>query len=233
MKTSTTTIILGVSLMVVAGFFTATVTGLFSVQATQIAKTSGGTAGAYMSGHVTTILTDSEGNVKEYRQTDNVITNLGENCVAKILFQDDGAGAGLGSGTGTSVCVGSLNQPYTVIAIGTGTTKANGTDTSLGTELSGSGLSSGRATMTWGSGGAQNSTGTAGDSQAKVILSKTFTNTGSSVQVSESGLFNDTTASTNGMFARQNFTAIGLGNGDSLTVQWTISIGGTQFNLGQ
>jgi len=224
---------LGVALMVVAGFFTATVTGLFSVQATQIAEIAGGAAGAYMSGHVTTILTDSEGNIKEYRQSDNVITNLGENCVTKILFQDDGSGAGLGSGTGTNVCVGSLNSPYTVIAIGTGTTAANGTDTSLVTELSGSGLSSGRATMTWGSGGAQNSTGTAGDSQAKVILSKTFTNTGSSVQVAESGLFNDTTTNTNGMFARQAFTAIGLGNGDSLTVQWTISIGGTQFNLAQ
>lgn len=231
MKTSKTTIILGVALMVVAGFFTATVTGLFNVQATQIAKSSGTTAGAYMSGHVTTILTDSEGNVKQYRQSDNVITNNGENCVAKMLFQDDGA-SGLGGGTGTSVCIGALNSAYTVIAIGTGTAKANGTDTSLGNELSGSGLSSGRATMLWTSPG-QNSTGTAGDSQAKVQLSKTFTNTGTSVQVSESGLFNDTVTNTNGMFARQNFTAIGLGNGDSLTVQWTISIGGTQFNLAQ
>lgn len=231
MKTSKTTIILGVALMVVAGFFTATVTGLFNVQATQIAK-SGTTAGAYMSGHVTTILTDSEGNVKQYRQSDNVITNNGENCVSKLLFQDDGTAAGLGSATGTGVCVGSLNSPWTVIAIGTGTGKANGTDTSLGNELSGSGLSSGRATMLWTSPG-QNSTGSAGDSQAKVQLSKTFTNTGTSVQVSESGLFNDTTTSTNSLFARQNFTAIGLGNGDSLTVQWTISIGGTQFNLAQ
>jgi hypothetical protein len=229
MKTSKTTIILGVALMVVAGFFTATVTGLLSVQATQVAKTSGGIAGAYMSGHVTTILTDSQGIVKEYRQSDNVITNVGENCVAKLLFQDDGTGAGLGSGTGTSACTGSLNEPWSVIAIGTSTTKANGTNVVLGSELAGSGLTRAKATSyTW-----TNSSGTAGNSAATVVLAKTFTNTGSSVQVAESGLFNSTTAAGSGLFARQNFTAIGLGNGDSLTVQWTINIGGTQFNLAQ
>ena len=233
MKTEKTAIVLGVALMVVAGLFTATVTGFVSVQPTQTAKLVGAN-GAYLTGHVTTILTDSEGNVKQYRQSDNVITNNGENCVAKLLFQDDGSGAGLGSGTGTtasgaSSCAGSLNSPWTAIAIGTSTTKANGTNYLLGSELSGSGLDRARATtITY-----TNSSGTAGTSAATVVLSKTFTNTGSSVQVAESGLFNTTTANTNSMFARQNFTAIGLGNQDSLTVQWTINIGGTQFNLQQ
>lgn len=223
MKSDKRTLFLGVALVIVAGMFTANVSGLMSINAAPIAKTMGAT-GAYMSGHVTTVLTDSEGNVKEYRQTDNIIVNNGENCVSKSLFQ-----AGAGSGTGTTVCTGALTNPFDVIAVGTGTTKANGTDTTLVTELTGSGFASGVATTkTW-----TNSSGTAGNTAASIILAKTFTNTGSSVQVAESGLFNDTAAATNGLFARQNFTAITVGNGDSLTVQWTINIGGTQFNLAQ
>lgn len=223
MKSDKRTLFLGVALVIVAGMFTANVSGLMSINAAPIAKTMGAT-GAYMSGHVTTVLTDSEGNVKEYRQTDNIIVNNGENCVSKSLFQ-----AGAGSGTGTTVCTGALTNPFDVIAVGTGTTKANGTDVALVTELTGSGFASGVATTkTW-----TNSSGTAGNTAASIILAKTFTNTGSSVQVAESGLFNDTTTATNGLFARQNFTAITVGNGDSLTVQWTINIGGTQFNLAQ
>lgn len=223
MKSDKRTLFLGVALVVVAGLFTANVSGLMSVKAVPVAKTMGAT-GAYMTGHVTTILTDSVGNVKEYRQSDNVIVNNGENCVSKSLFQ-----AGAGSGTGTSVCIGALTTPFDVIAVGTSTTKANGTDTTLGNELTGSGFASGVATTkTW-----TNSSGTAGNSAATIVLAKTFTNSGTSVQIAESGLFNDTVASTNGLFARQNFTAITVGNGDSLTVQWTVNIGGTQFNLAQ
>lgn len=223
MKSDKRTLFLGVALVIVAGMFTANVSGLMSINAAPIAKTMGAT-GAYMSGHVTTVLTDSAGNVKEYRQTDNIIVNNGENCVSKSLFQ-----AGAGSGTGTNVCTGALTNPFDVIEVGTGATKANGTDVALVTELTSSGFASGVATTkTW-----TNSSGTAGNTAASIVLAKTFTNSGTSVQVAESGLFNDTIAATNGLFARQNFTAITVGNGDSLTVQWTINIGGTQFNLAQ
>ena len=225
MKTGTTTIILGVALLVVAGFFTATVTGLFSIQ--PVAQASKSTAtGAYLTGHVTTIVTDSVGNVKEYRQSDNVITNGGENCVARLLFRLEGIGSSI---PGNAVCTGALSGSWHNIAIGTSTTKANGSNTGLGSELSGSGLSRGAAMqISW-----SNSSGTTASTSAQAQLQRTFTNTGSSVQVTESGLFNSSTVGATGMFARQNFTAIGLGNGDSLTVVWTINIGGTQFTLAQ
>lgn len=227
MKTDKRTLFLGVALVIVAGLFTANVSGLMSVKATPIAKTMGAN-GAYMTGHVTTILTDSDGNVKQYRQSDNVITNNGENCVSKLLFQAAG-GSGLGSGTGTSVCTGALSHAWDIIAVGTGTGKANGTDYVLGTELTTNGFQRAAATTKT----FTNSSGSGATSSAQVVLAKTFTNTGTSVQVAESGLFNNTSANTNGMFARQNFTAITVANGDSLTVQWTINIGGTQFNLAQ
>ena len=225
MKTDKRTLFLGVALVVVAGLFTANVSGLMSVKATPMAKTMGAN-GAYMVGHVTTILTDSQGNVKQYRQSDNVVTNNGENCVLRMLFQ---AGASRGAGSGTGACTGTLTNPWDVIAVGTGTGKANGTDYVLGTELTANGFQRGVATTkTW-----TNSSGNGATSSAQIVLAKTFTNTGTSTQVAESGLFNTTSASTNSMFARQNFTAITVANGDSLTVQWTINVGGTQFNLAQ
>ena len=234
MKDNKTSIVLGIALVMVAGMFVVTATGSFSIKPTTVANTLG--TGAYMTGHVETILRDSDGNIKEYRQSDNVITNGGENCVLKLLFQDDGSGAGLGSGTGTATagagtCSGSLNQPWDKIAIGTSTGKANGTNYILGSELtSPSGFARGVATTkNW-----TNSSGTAGNSAASIVLAKTFTNNGgSSTQVTESGLFNSTTVAGSGLFARQNFTSITVGNGDSLTVQWTINVGGTQFNLAQ
>jgi hypothetical protein len=224
-----TSIVLGIALVMVAGMFVVTATGSFSIKPTTVANTLA--TGTYMTGHVETILKDSEGNVKEYRQSDNVITNNGENCVLKLLFQNDGAGAGLGSGTGTGACTGSLNEPWDKIAIGTSATKANGTNYILGSELtSPSGFARGVATTkTW-----TNSSGALTTSAASIVLAKTFSNNGgSSTQVTESGLFNSTVVAGSGMFARQNFTSITVGNGDSLTVQWTINVGGTQYNLQQ
>jgi hypothetical protein len=235
MKTSSSSIVLGTALVVVAGLFAVTVSGLITVNPIPSANTLG--VGAYLTGHVESTLRDADGNVKEYRQSDNVITNTGENCVARLLFAEDGSATGQGAGsavTGPSqtsgTCNGALQEPWNKIAIGTSTTKANGTNYLLGSELtSPSGLARGIGSITtW-----TNSTGNAANSFATVILEKTFSNTGTAVQVAESGLFNSTTANSNGMFARQNFTAITVGNGDSLTVRWTINIGGTQFTLSQ
>ena len=225
MKSDKRTLFLGVALVIVAGLFTANVAGVMGFKTAPMAKTMGAT-GAYMTGHVTTILTDSQGNVKQYRQSDNVVTNNGENCVLRMLFQ---AGANRGAGSGTSACTGTLNNAWDVIAVGTGTGKANGTDYLLGSELTASGFQRGVATTkTW-----TNSSGNGATSSAQIVLAKTFTNSGTSTQVSESGLFNTTTANTNSIFARQNFTAITVANGDSLTVQWTINVGVTQNNLAQ
>ncbi len=226
MKVNNPTIVLGISLAIVAGLLTANVSGLIGQKSVDNLNT-----GAYMMGHVETIVRDTDGNIKEYRQSDNVITNNGEDCVVKLLFQDDGAGAGLGSNVGTNTCVGSLNQPWEYIAIGTGSVNANGTDTDLGAETAASGLTRGVATTKTYS----NSTGTGPTSASSITLERTFTNnSGGSVSVTESGLFNETSSSsTDSMFARQTFSGIAVNNGDSLTVRWTINIGGTVNALSQ
>lgn len=220
MKANTGTIVLGVILVVAAGMFSANVAGLIGHQSDDGQKLA---TGAYMTGHVETILTDSQGNVKEYRQSDNVITNTGENCVIRLLFNRENAGVNANSNS----CKGALTASWNVIALGTNSGVAvNGTNSGLGTETAATGLgrSTGTVSFTNSTGAASTGAGTA----AVATISKTFTNTsGSAVAVQESGLFNSTTVVGSGMFARQSFSTITVGNGDQLTVNWTINVGST------
>ena len=214
-----TTILLGISLVVITGLFTATVFGVIGSKA----NTVSGTSNTMFSGHVTTTLRDSEGNIKAYRQTDNAILNAGENCAAKMLF-----GASAGAVTSTGSCTGAITDGFRYIGIGNYTTNVNGTNYVLGQEYTtaagslgqASGLTRGVATGTM-----TNSTGATGStSQSTVVLSKTFSSARSAAQiVQESGLFNSTTVAGSGMFARQTFSAINVGTSDSLTVTWTIT----------
>lgn len=101
---------------------------------------------------------------------------------------------------------------FTYIAVGTGTTAANASDTTLQTESASSGLSRGAATASRTTTDVTNDTAT---------LSKTFSVTGS-VAVTESGVFN---ASSSGvLLCRQVFSAINVVNGDSLTITWNIDV---------
>lgn len=219
MKLSTTTLVLGVALAVVAGLFSSTIFGITGIKSDAQTST---TATGLITGHVVTTLTDSDGNIKAYRQSDNLIVNNGENCVSKMLF-----GASGGGSTGSNVCTGAITEGFRYIAIGNSSTAANSADTGLGAEYSaGSGVPSLAAkfsTITW-----TNSTGSGTGTTAQAVMAATFTNGNTNPQVvRESGLFNGTNAATNGMFARQTFSDITMNNGDSLTVQWTINVGGT------
>lgn len=226
----TTTILFGVSLAVVAGLFGS---GLFGVSITKADQTNLDTSGLF-TGHVTTIVRDSQGNIKEYRQSDNLIVNQGENCALKLLFQQAPAAAG------NTVCAGANTIGFHFIEIGNVSATQSGTPaTPISTDfrLYGSHNNTGSAgnnpglvrkaatTVTW-----TNNTSATSTAAASVVMAATFTNSGSSSKtVNESGLFNDTAANfqTDGMFARQTFSTITLSASDSLTVQWTVNIGGT------
>ena len=67
-----------------------------------------------ISGHAIITLADSDGNIKAYRQTDNIVTDVGRNCAADKLF---------GVNTGTAICAsGGEPGKFTFIGIGTGFT---------------------------------------------------------------------------------------------------------------
>ena len=204
------------SLAVISGAFGLFLTGVFEDNITtteripSLAQSTG-----FMMGHAIIEAHDSEGNKIAYRETDNEVVNSGENCVLKMLF-----GAGGPTAAGTTVCPNTTTSPWTVIAIGTNSSTANDQNSSLKAEVTGDGLNRARAgtssEVTWTNG--------TGGTAAKVQLSKTFTSQGT-YTITESGLFNSTTANGGGMLARQTFSGVALSNGDSITVTWTFTVG--------
>lgn len=235
MKLGTTTLILGVALTAVAGLFGAASFGL--IDTNDSTKASTATTGL-ITGHVTTIHTDSAGNIVGYRQSDNLIVNGGENCALKQLFA-----ASPSTVATANVCTGIINNGFRWIAIGNTTDSFTAgvtpgsplsTDTKLGNPHNSTayGLENGLARKygVVSPTGWTNSTTATSTNAASVVMSATFTNLNAGARiVNESGLFNATDGQhqTDAMFAKQVFSGISLNPNDSLTVQWTINVGGT------
>jgi hypothetical protein len=80
-------------------------------------------------GHITLTATDPDGKIISYIQTDNLIVNRGENCVAETMFNvtTDGNNACIGKGVTT--------DRFTFIAIGNGTVSIDVNDTKLAQEV--------------------------------------------------------------------------------------------------
>lgn len=165
--------------------------------------------GSHIAGHVTMFVTDPDGKITSYRQSDNIIVNQGADCANKALFAPS-------SGI-TTTCSGSPGT-FNVLALGTGTNGNARGDTALNAETTATGLA--RATAS-----TVNATAAPGGGTSKVSLSNTFTNTsGGTVTITEAGLFNSTNKNTDGMFAEEPVSSIALNNNDALTVKWTISL---------
>lgn len=124
----------------------------------------------------------------------NLITNAGAAGVASRINGSGGEAA------------------FTYIAVGTGTTAANVADTTLETEIVGSGLDRVSASVS------RVTTDVTNDSAR---LTTTFTVTGTKA-ITESGVLN--AASVGTLLARQVFSAVNVVNGDSLSVTWTFDV---------
>ena len=237
MNRNTTYALFGVTFAIVAGMVG---TNLPLTQSLGLAEKQATSDSAVipMMGHVTYVLKDASGDIKSYRQTDNVVVNSGKNCVSKLIF---GGGTSTRSFTGTGVCIGANNAPWNVISIGNLTTNTQQTVNQIDYKLSQennatAGFAIGNnfnartvGTVSWTSG---NQTGASGSSSP--TISATFGPISGirsgGLYVVSSGLFNSTTqtvASQNagGMFAQQAITPIQVNNGDSLTIKWTVNVG--------
>ena len=183
-----------------------------------------------MLGHITLTQTDADGNMKSYIQTDNVIVNVGENCVAETLFNvtaDTGPDGCNGATTPlyTNSGNGINNLGFSFIAVGNSSALATPpvaveTDTGLTVENVTTTMArlDGSPTVTTESA----NTG----SSAVVTLSAVFTSDGGISDIDESGIFDEATFTAgDNMLARQTFTNIRLSAGDQLTVEWEITIG--------
>ena len=217
MNSKSTITVLVAALAVLSGAMGMSMTGVFSDQGIMTASTKNVAVGL-MTGHLEIEARHMNGELFDYRQLDNIIVNDGEQCILKMLFSNGTSGAGRGATTtaGAGACTGALTGAWDVIAIGTCTSCGpTGNDVVLGTESVTNGGQRTYATVaTW-----TNAT-------SQIVLKNTFTAAGGNIgAVTESGLFNSTTANTNGMLARTTFAAVTINDGDSITITWTFTVG--------
>jgi len=139
-----------------------------------------------LKGHYYVAVLDNEGNEKARFDGDNTIMN---------------AGIGVVSGLMTSIG----EDAFTHLAIGTGTTEPNATDTSMVAETY-------RAEGT----GSQETDAITDDS-ARLTTSVSITNSG---DITEIGMFNS--SSTGDMMARTTFSAVSTSDGDTVNLGYDI-----------
>jgi len=167
-------------------------------------------------GHYTITVRDSMGVIKSIQQTDNAVLNLGENCIAKMIFRDPDA-------AGSVVCAGATTEGWNYLCLDEDPAIAF-TDRELRNPADEAGLATCRqATITWN----QNSTSST-DALSKVTLrlATTFTNTGASETIFAVGVFNSSTITTNSILSKANFTGTAVPNGGTLTVNYDYEVGG-------
>ena len=213
-------------------------TGVFDDQNLMTSKLP---ATGFLMGQVEIEARNADGEIIAYRLSDNEVVDDGEQCILKMLFATTEASGDRGgyASSGMGACSGVLTGAWNTIAIGNDndnvpfTSASHASPTSialqdlnvrLGNESATyKGMERGVATsITWHNG--------TGDSVTKIVLAKTFTagtlHAGhAGYPIGESGLFNSTTAGSEGMLARQTFTDVTLGSGDSITVTWTFTVG--------
>ena len=167
-------------------------------------------------GHFTVTVRDSMGVTTAVRQSDNMLMNAGENCLAKMIFGDS-------VDAGTQVCTGTTDEGWDFFCLDENPAM-DAADTDLRTPATSAGLSTClQAAQTWN----QNSTGdTDALSKSTLRLSKTFTNTGAAENIAAIGVFNSSAASTNNFFSKANFTLTNVPNGGTITINYDYEIGG-------
>jgi hypothetical protein len=131
-----------------------------------------------------------DGKLKDHREYHNLVVNTGKAGVASRINGADSEAA------------------FTYIAIGTGTTAAAAGDTTLEAEITTDGGARAAATCS-------RVTVTVTNDTAQLVLTYNFT---ASFAVTESGVLNAGSSGT--MLARRVFSAVNVGNGDSLQVTW-------------
>lgn len=221
MQNKLTSLLLGTVLVLSVGIF-----GVYSYFDSQVTETfESQTAGAFMIGHLSMIVTGPDGNVKQYMQTDNFILPTGEDCVLKKLFVGNGQ-------TGASVadiCPNNVGTFDKIVLLTGGSCAPASTDTDLTTgactlEAGGQGLDPVAATVD-----ATTTTAASGDTEPFIDLDNNFSPT-ATVTITAAAVTNSTsaTATDHEVFAKADVNPdVTVNNGDTLTVQWDITIGGT------
>jgi len=191
--------------------------------------------GILMQGHVEYVVRNSEGNIVQYAQGDNMIVQTGGDCIATEIFFTSAVGA-----------CSQANATWEYIAIGNSTSGTIAvTDTQLNEDSGEDGLA---AAGTEHTGEMARKLATVSEDVSDTFVVVTIANTGdafsftgtlndgNATTIEQSALFSqdgspnpatgETTAINGDMLAAQDLaTAVTVANGDTLTVTWTVTIG--------
>ena len=181
----------------------------------------------FMIGHVEYTVRGTDGQIKQYSQGDNEIVQRGKDCTAQRIFN-----AADNTGTGTSVCAFS-GDGFNFIAIGNGTQSITiGSDLKQlfdsdgtikgcdGTVVDACEMDRKKGTV---------SIDTSG-TNTKVTITNSADpfkfNHGDSIDITESGLFDDGTLdfATDNLFSIKSISGISVTSADTLSVTWTITL---------
>lgn len=185
------------------------------IQSSENINVQGG-EGIVGQGHFTVTVKDSLGQTTAYKQSDNAVVNIGENCVTKMIFRHP-------TNAGTTVCTGATNAAWNYLCLGEDPVIAY-TDVDIRDPMDSAGLSTcQQATITWN----QNSTSsTSALSKVTLRLSSTFTNSGAAETAYNVGIFNETATATRSMLSVANFTGTLVNGGSTITVNYDYESGG-------
>jgi len=168
-----------------------------------------------MLGHLQLVLYGPDGNIKTYRQTDNMVVINGDNATADKMFFGSTTNARKLTTCGGGTCSGNSVGLFQWIAVGDVSGGPTPTDTILAHQVSTKKL-----------GAVSNGTGGHGTAQIVVTFPANKLSNGTTANIQEAGLFDnhDNSSALVNMFARQTFATIGVNQADTLQITWTISI---------
>ena len=173
-------------------------------------------------GHITAIHSDSDGNIVSYVQTDNLVANIGKDCMAELVFASAGGAS----------CESAVSAKYSTIVLYDGTSfpvttnvsLANGLLTNDVEEASFTGLGFVQGTVTEDT--AAFGTGYVDGTGSTTKITNTFTaSTGVSGKNIDGAALLDDNTPPQSVLAGQQFTAVSLTDGDTLAITWLITLG--------
>jgi len=200
--------------MILMGVIVMSTSGVYSLtQSVQTQTSSGTTEQPVVLGHIVAIVKDANGNIKAYRQTDNLVVSNGLNATTNKLF-----------GTVQNTSFNGTAGTFSVVGVGTSSASVASTDVILGAQRGDRHL--GTVTTIRSGGGTGMGAQIAASWAAGILANASSTST----TIQEAGLFdgyNSSAVSTGAManmYAHQVISpGISMGTGDTLSVTWKIT----------
>lgn len=219
MKKYTSLALIGALVVGMAGFISLDAISATSFGTMQVASDIHETG--KMIGHVTYEVRGTDGNIKHYSQSDNVIVDVGTDCAATSIFDT----------SSTTVCTLGTDNGFSFIAIGNSTTAfpiSSVDDIALDNDGTNGEMARLASTVTI---SPADTLGTGADTTVSIVSPAfTFNTLGpAGTVVTQSGLFDSDVGGSDNMFSvrdipGQSGTGLAVTNADTLSVTWTITL---------